>query len=70
MLLALQREMATKSTNSFSLDFKRTVRNEYFVGTGAALGLFDKSIADGTCSVDGKMTFTPSELPMKVVFTA
>ena len=70
MLLALQREMATKSTNSFSLDFKRTVRNEYFVGTGAALGLFDKSIADGTCSVDGKMRFTPSELPMKVVFTA
>jgi hypothetical protein len=68
MLLALQREMAMKSTNSFSLDFKRTARNDYFVGAGAALGLFDKSITDGTCSVDVKMTVIPSELPMKVVF--
>ena len=68
MLLALQREMVAKSTNSFSLDFKRTARNEYFVGTGVAMGLFDKSIADGTCPVDGKKMVIPSELPMKVVF--
>jgi hypothetical protein len=70
MLLALQREIATKSISSFFLDFKRTARNEYFVGTGVALGLFDKSIADGTCLVDIEMPVIPSELPMKVVFTA
>lgn len=68
MLLALQREMATKSINSFSLDFKRTARNDYFVGTGASLSLFDKSIDDGNHQVDGKKLVTPSELPMKVVF--
>jgi len=67
MLSVLQREMVAKSTNSFSLDFKRTARNDYFVGTGVALGLFDKSITDGTCQVDGKMMVIPSELPMKVV---
>jgi hypothetical protein len=59
--------MVAKSTKSFSLDFKRTARNEYFVGTGVAMGLFDKSIADGTCPVDGKKMVIPSELPMKVV---
>jgi hypothetical protein len=69
MLLALQREIATKSISSFFLDFKRTARNEYFVGTGVALGLFDKSIADGTCLVDIEMPVIPSELPMKVVFS-
>lgn len=68
MLLALQREMATKSINSFSLDFKRTARNDYFVGTGASLSLFDKSIDDGNHQVDGQKLVTPSELPMKVVF--
>jgi len=69
MLLALQREMAKKSTIGFSLDFKRTPRNEYFVGAGATLGLFDKSIADGTCLIDEKMKVIPSELPMKVVLS-
>ena len=69
MLLALQREIQTRSFNSFILDFKRTARNEYFVGTGAALGLFDKSIADGTCVVDVGMPVIPGELPMKVVFS-
>jgi hypothetical protein len=68
MLLALQRETAMKSTKSFSLDFKRTPRNEYFVGAGAALGLFDKSIDDGNHQVDVKKIVIPSELPMKVVF--
>lgn len=69
MLLALQREIATKSISSFFLDFKRTARNEYFVGAGVALGLFDKSIADGTCLVEIEMPVIPSELPMKVVFS-
>ena len=69
ILLALQHEIATKSIKSFILDFKRTARNEYFVGTGAALGLFDKSIADGTCVVDVGMPVIPGELPMKVVFS-
>ena len=68
MLLALQRETAIRSTKSFSLDFKQTARNEYFVGAGAALGLFDKSIADGNHQVDVKKIVIPSELPMKVVF--
>ena len=67
MLLALWSEIAIESANGFSLDFKRTARNDYFVGTGVALGLFDKSITDGTCQVDGKMMVIPSELPMKVV---
>ena len=67
MLLALRSEIAIESANGFSLDFKRTARNDYFVGTGVALGLFDKSITDGTCQVDGKMMVIPSELPMKVV---
>ena len=67
MLLALRSEIAIESANGFSLDFKRTARNDYFVGTGVALGLFDKSITDGTCQVDGKKIVMPSELPMKVV---
>jgi FkbH-like protein len=68
MLLALQREMAMKFANGFSLDFKRTPRNDYFVATATALGLFNDSIDDGNHQVDGKVMVIPSELPIKVVF--
>lgn len=68
ILLALDRETSNRSTNGFSLDFKRTARNNYFVTTGAGLGLFPDSIEDGICQVDGKKMVIPSELPMKVVF--
>ena len=68
MLSALQGEMVAKSANSFSLDFKQTARNEYFVTAGVGLGLFSESIEDGVCLVDDKKIVRPSELPLKVVF--
>jgi len=54
-------------SNSFSLDFKRTPRNDYFVATATALGLLNDSIDDGNHQVDGKVMVIPSELPIKVV---
>ena len=68
MLSALRGKIAKKSIDDFSLDFKRTARNDYFVATGAGLGLFTQSIDDGICQVDGKMIVMPSELPIKLVW--
>ena len=67
MLLALRDKIANKSNGDFSLDFKRTTRNDYFVTTGAGLGLFTQSIEDGNCQVDGKKMVIPIEMPLKVV---
>ena len=68
MLSALRGKIAKKSSDDFSMDFKRTARNDYFVATGAGLGLFTQSIDDGICQVDGKMIVMPSELPIKLVW--
>ena len=70
MLLALQREVAAKFIKSFSLDFKRTARNDYFVTTGAKLGLFAESIEDDVCFIDSEKMKIPSELPIKVVLNS
>ena len=70
MLLALKREMATKFVNSFSLDFKRTARNDYFKTTGAKLGLFAESIEDGVCFIDSENIKISSELPIEVVLNS
>ena len=67
MLLALRDEIANKSNGDFCLDFKRTARNDYFVATGAGLGLFTQPIEDGICQVDGKKVVIPIEMPLKVV---
>ena len=67
MLLALRDEIANKSNGDFCLDFKRTTRNDYFVATGAGLGLFAQPVDDGICQVDGKKMVIPIEMPLKVV---
>ena len=67
MLLALRDEIANKSNGDFCLDFKRTARNDYFVATGAGLGLFAQPIEDGICQVDGQKMVIPIEMPLKVV---
>ena len=67
MLLALRDEIANKSNGDFCLDFKRTARNDYFVATGAGLGLFAQPVDDGICQVDGKKMVIPIEMPLKVV---
>ena len=67
MLLALRDEIANKSNSDFCLDFKRTARNDYFVATGAGLGLFAQPVDDGICQVDGKKMVLPVEMPLKVV---
>ena len=67
MLSALRDEIANKSNGDFSLDFKRTSRNDYFVTTGSGLGLFTQSIDDGICQVDSKKMVIHSELPIKLV---
>lgn len=67
MLLALRDEITNKSNSDFSLNFKRTARNDYFVTTGAGLGLFTQPINDGICQVDGKKMVIPIQMPLKVV---
>ena len=67
MLVALRDEIAKKANGDLSLDFKRTARNDYFVTTGAGLGLFAPNIEDGSCQVDGKKLVLPMEMPLKVV---
>ena len=67
MLVALRDEIAKKANGELSLDFKRTARNDYFVTTGAGLGLFAPNIEDGICQVDGKKLVLPMEMPLKVV---
>ena len=67
MLAALRDEIAKKANGELSLDFKRTARNDYFVTTGAGLGLFAPNIEDGICQVDGKKLVLPMEMPLKVV---
>ena len=67
VLSALRSEIAKKSNDHFSLNFKRTARNDYFVATGAGLGLFAPNIDDGVCQVDGKKLVIPTEMPLKVV---
>ena len=67
MLLALRAKIMNKSNGDFKLDFKRTLRNDYFVTTGLELGLFTQPINDGICQVDGKKMVLPVEMPLKVV---
>jgi FkbH-like protein len=67
MLVALCDEIAKNANGDFSLDFKRTARNDYFVTAGAGLGLFAQPIADGICEVEGKKLVLPIEMPLKVV---
>jgi FkbH-like protein len=67
MLVALCDEIAKNANGDFSLDFKRTARNDYFVTAGAGLGLFAQPIADGVCEVKGKKLVLPIEMPLKVV---
>ena len=66
MLVALRDEIAKKANGELSLDFKRTARNDYFVTTGAGLGLFAPNIEDGICQVDGKKVVIPNELTLKL----
>ncbi len=67
MILALRDEMSTRSIEVLNLEFKRTARNDYFVNSCAALGLFEKSISDGSCSVQVSNVTIADELPLKVV---
>ena len=67
MLVALRDEIAKKANCVLSLDFKRTARNDYFVTTGAGLGLFAQPIEDGICEVDGEKVVIQTEMPLKVV---
>lgn len=67
MLSALCNEIADKSNGDLSLDFKRTSRNDYFVTSGAGLGLFTRPIYDGICHVDCKKVVVPKAMPLKVV---
>ena len=67
MILALRDEMSTRSIEVLKLEFKRTARNDYFINTCAALGLFEKSISDGSCSVQVSNVTIADELPLKVV---
>ena len=68
MLLALRDRIKNKSNGDFSLNFKRTTRNDYFVSTCAKMGLFAKGIDDGNCQVDGQGTILLNEIPLQVVF--
>ena len=67
MILALRDEMSTRSIEVLNLEFKRTARNDYFINSCAALGLFEKSISDGSCSVQVSNVTIADELPLKVV---
>ncbi len=67
MLSALLGKIAKKSNSGFNLDLKRTARNDYFVTSGAGLGLFAQNIDDGICQVDAKKMVLPIEIPLKVV---
>ena len=67
MISALRDEISTRSIEVLNLEFKRTARNDYFVATGAGLGLFTQPIEDGICQVDGKKMVIPIEMPLKVV---
>ena len=67
MLVALRDEIAKKVNGELSLDFKRTARNDYFVTTGAVLGLFAPNIEDGICLVEGKKMVIPNDLPIKLL---
>ena len=67
MISALRDEISTRSIEVLNLEFKRTARNDYFVNSCAALGLFEKSISDGSCSVQVSNVTIADELPLKVV---
>ncbi len=68
MISALRDEMSTRSIDVLSLELKRTSRNDYFINTCSALGLFEKSVGDGSCSLQVSSITTADEPPLKVVF--
>jgi predicted enzyme involved in methoxymalonyl-ACP biosynthesis len=67
MISALRSEIVARSIDLISLEIKRTARNDYFINTCSELGLFEKSVEDGSCLVQASSIKSAVESPLKVV---
>jgi FkbH-like protein len=67
MISALRSEIVARSIDLVSLEIKRTARNDYFINTCSELGLFEKSVGDGSCLVQASSIKSVVESPLKVV---
>ena len=68
MISALRNEIAARSIDLISFEIKRTVRNDYFINTCVDLGMFEKSVGDGSCLVRTSSIKLAEEIPLKVVY--